>query len=308
MATVLNVVPLVPPTQPEAPPGADEAPGIPVTLLLVWTVAALACVAFVLYGFEPLFQQRTQSHLLTTYRTQLQQATGAAADPTLTAKATRTPRRGAPVALLEIGALRLQQVVIEGARPRQTKDGPGHVPGTSGPGQPGNAVIVGRQSMFGGPFRSLAKLRVGDRIVVTTTQGQSTYRVQSNRTPAFGGTSVNSIEGPSSDDRLTLVTSASKWPLNGSRARVVVARMEHAAFPPTKQATRRGSESGARADAGGLLAAFVAVVLAVGACLGAIWCYMHLSTRTAYLITAIPLVVIVVVTSEALSRLVPAWL
>ena len=146
-------------------------------LVALWTATAVACVVLVLCGFEPLFQQRTQSRLLTRYRTTLRQATAAAADLTTSTRTGTAPGRGTPIALVEIQRVGIQQVVVEGVRSRQTQGGPGHVPGSANPGQPGNSVFVARRSTFGGPFRSLARLRRGDRIVVTTAQGQSTYHV-----------------------------------------------------------------------------------------------------------------------------------
>jgi sortase A len=277
-------------------------------LAVVWTVVVLACMGFGLVGFEPLFQQRTQSRMLDEYRTTLRQAAAAAVDPTTTASVAKVAHRGAPVALLEIQAIRLQQVVVEGVQPRQTRNGPGHVPGSAGPGQPGNAVVVGRHSAYGGPFRSIAKLRIGDRVVVTTTQGQSTYRVVSNTAPSLSGASVGTIEGPSQDDRITLITSRSSWPLNSKNARVVVARMEHAAFPPTKQANRTGRELGSGREHGAWIAALLGLGALAAGCAGAVWCYRNLSTRTAYLVSAVPLVVLAVVASEAVSRWTPAWL
>ena len=47
------------------------------------------------------------------------------------------------------------------------------------PGQPGNSAIVGRRSTYGGPFHALGTLAAGDRMLVTTTQGQTVYRVSS---------------------------------------------------------------------------------------------------------------------------------
>ena len=90
---------------------------------------------------------------------------------------TRAPETGSPVAILDIPAMKMEQVVVEGVGPQQTRRGPGHVPGTAGPGQPGNSAIVARRSAFGGPFRPLGSLELGDRILVTTTQGQSIYVV-----------------------------------------------------------------------------------------------------------------------------------
>ena len=89
------------------------------------------------------------------------------------------PASGTPVGILEIGALKTQDVVVEGVTNVQTSKGPGHVPGTSGLGQSGNAVVVARRNGYGGPFERIETLRRGDKIVVTTTQGVSVYKVRS---------------------------------------------------------------------------------------------------------------------------------
>ena len=68
-------------------------------------------------------------------------------------------------------------MVVEGVDPAQTSVGPGHVPGTAGLGQPGNSVLVVRHKGYGAAFERLGRLREGDQIVVTTTQGQSVYDV-----------------------------------------------------------------------------------------------------------------------------------
>ena len=63
-----------------------------------------------------------------------------------------------------------------------------------GPGQPGNSAIVARRSAFGGPFRPLGSLELGDEILVTTTQGQSIYvvtEVRSDEVADGAGTGRN---------------------------------------------------------------------------------------------------------------------
>lgn len=88
---------------------------------------------------------------------------------------------GTPVAFLEIPALGLKQVVVEGTTSGALLDGVGHRRDTPLPGQAGASVLFGRRAAFGGPFSDLASLRAGDLIVVTTGQGEWTYRVISVR-------------------------------------------------------------------------------------------------------------------------------
>ena len=84
---------------------------------------------------------------------------------------------GTPVALLEIPELGLRQVVEEGTSSSTLMSGPGHLPGTVLPGQAGISVIMGRRTLYGGPFHYLNQLHPKDTFTVTTGQGASTYRV-----------------------------------------------------------------------------------------------------------------------------------
>ncbi|MFD4141692.1 MULTISPECIES: sortase [unclassified Streptomyces] len=84
---------------------------------------------------------------------------------------------GDPVALLEIPALHLREVVREGTTAEDLARGPGHRRDTTLPGQAGVAVVMARQAAYGGPFRRLGELSTGDRFSVTTGQGKHTYQV-----------------------------------------------------------------------------------------------------------------------------------
>ncbi|MER8041440.1 sortase [Streptomyces sp. NPDC094032] len=89
----------------------------------------------------------------------------------------RAPETGEPVAVLEIPALRLREVVREGTTAEGLTRGPGHRRDTPLPGQSGTSVVMGRQAAYGGPFRHLGELSTGDTFTVTTGQGTHRYRV-----------------------------------------------------------------------------------------------------------------------------------
>ncbi|CAB4631331.1 MAG: sortase [Actinobacteria bacterium] len=146
-------------------------------LVALWLVIALLILGIVLYVIEPMFQERDQGLLLDRYRTSIDKAANQATGLQGVEVPTMAPAMGSAVGVLEIGSLGLQTVAVEGVDSATTRVGPGHVPGTAAPGQPGNAVIVGRRTMFGGTFGDISQMRVGDEIVVTTTQGQSLYQV-----------------------------------------------------------------------------------------------------------------------------------
>ena len=85
---------------------------------------------------------------------------------------------GEPFARLIIDRIALDAVVFEGVDRTTLKSGPGHMPGTPLPGQPGNAVISGHRTTYGRPFFELDMLVVGDEIEVETALGISTYAVR----------------------------------------------------------------------------------------------------------------------------------
>lgn len=157
-----------------------EGPGV-VALVSVWFVTVLLALGFVVFLLEPLFQQRTQRLLLDEYRATIDQATFQAEGLAGLEVPKKAPALGSPVGILEIGRIELQQVVVEGVSPTETQAGPGHVPGTAGPGQPGNSAILARRAAYGAPFGGLDGVQVGDPILVSTNQGPSIYRVESVR-------------------------------------------------------------------------------------------------------------------------------
>jgi sortase A len=116
------------------------------------------------------------------------------------------PAQGHPVAVLEIPALHLVDAVVQGSDAEDLRSGPGHMPTTPMPGQPGNAVIAGRRATFGAPFGALPTLRRGDIIRIVDGYGTFRYRVNKIKTVAAGRIDVVS---PTSDNRLTLVTASS---------------------------------------------------------------------------------------------------
>lgn len=84
---------------------------------------------------------------------------------------------GSPVALLEIPALHLREVVVEGTSSTTMMAGPGHRRDTPLPGQVGISVIAGRRATYGEPFSSIGQLRAGDQITATTGQGKHSFKV-----------------------------------------------------------------------------------------------------------------------------------
>lgn len=111
---------------------------------------------------------------------------------------------GAPVALIEIPAIGVREVVGEGTTAGVLMRGPGHRRDTPLPGQAGASEIYGRRAAYGGPFRKLSQLRPGDEVKVTTGQGVSRYEVTASRAAGDPQPAVPPPRG----GRLTLATAA----------------------------------------------------------------------------------------------------
>jgi LPXTG-site transpeptidase (sortase) family protein len=86
------------------------------------------------------------------------------------------PDKGSAVALLAIPRLGVSAVVVEGAEDRDLKLGPGHIPGTSLPGDGGNIGVAGHRDTF---FRPLRLIRKDDAIQMTTHDQEHQYKVVS---------------------------------------------------------------------------------------------------------------------------------
>lgn len=102
-------------------------------------------------------------------------------DRTLAGAEARTPWPGAdthPVARLRVPARDIDQIILADSSARSLAFGPGHVPGTARPGEPGPSLISGHRDTH---FRFLEDLRVGDELVVERPGGTSRYVVNGFR-------------------------------------------------------------------------------------------------------------------------------
>lgn len=178
-------------TPPPPPPPSESGMLVSTTL----TVVALLCLWLVLHllFFGAVSHDRAQSLLHRELRTQLAGATapvGPVTDP------------GAPVALLSIPSIGVEEVVVEGTAAGDLFAGPGHRRDTVLPGQVGASTVYGRSTTYGAPFRDLDRLANGDLVKVTMGQGEVTFRVIDVRHDG------DPLPQPAAQDaaRLTLVT------------------------------------------------------------------------------------------------------
>ena len=82
-----------------------------------------------------------------------------------------------PVGQIVIPKLGIDRAFAEGVTLTVIDRGPGHWPGTAGPGGWGNVVIAAHRTVHGGPFLRIGELVPGDQIVLRDATGTFTYAV-----------------------------------------------------------------------------------------------------------------------------------
>lgn len=106
-------------------------------------------------------------------------------DPTLDPELTRsiaarlrkrTPL-GTAIGKIDIPAIDVHKVVVNGARDRDLDKGPGLYQQTPPPGSGRAIAIAGHRTTHGAPFLNVDKLRRGHKIIVTMPYGVFTYTV-----------------------------------------------------------------------------------------------------------------------------------
>jgi sortase A len=177
LAAAAATAPQAPETPPPAassaaaPPPRSQLGGLGIAALAM-SLIGLLLIGFIayLYGLSGLAEAHAQSTLYKTLAGQLGAATAPVGDAP----------EGSAVAIVGIPDLGISGlVIVEGTTSADLTHGPGLLPGSAFPGQPGISVVYGRASTFGGPFSHLMQLNRGDRITVVTGEGTSSYAVVS---------------------------------------------------------------------------------------------------------------------------------
>ena len=148
----------------------------------------------------------------------------------LAARAARRLETGDAVGRIVLPTLRRSYVVIEGTDVDTLRKGPGHYPDTPLPGQRGTVAIAGHRTTHGAPFRSVDRLRPGDRIVTSMPYGRFTYRVETTRIVA---PTALWVKRRVAHDRLILTAC---HPLYSAEQRIVVFARLQAARPASRVA------------------------------------------------------------------------
>jgi sortase A len=119
------------------------------------------------------------------------------------APAHTTYATGALVGRLRIPSVQLDEVIAEGVSDDELDAGPGHLPGSASPGEPGNAVISAHRDRH---FHSLGRVVVGDTVITDTRTSRTMWIVTGRRIVGRYQPSLF----PSAEPELTLTTC---WPI-----------------------------------------------------------------------------------------------
>ena len=138
------------------------------------------------------------------------------------------------MAELQIPAIGVDQIVVEGTGSAQLAMGPGHYTGTAMPGQAGNVSIAGHRTTHGAPFNELGKLVPGDHSVLTTLSGQRWTYVVSAPPVAVSPRDV-SVLNYVGDNRITLTTCNPEF--SSSQRLIVVGKLNQPGPPPVTRVT-----------------------------------------------------------------------
>jgi sortase A len=125
-------------------------------------------------------------------------------------------KEGDAVGRIDLPSLDRRYVVVQGTETSTLRKGPGHYPKTEIGGEGGTVAIAGHRTTYGAPFRTIDKLKPGQRIVLEMPYARLTYRVERNRiVPPTALWITNDVPGP---ERLVL---SACHPLYSAAKRIV---------------------------------------------------------------------------------------
>jgi sortase A len=197
-------------------------------MLLVRRGAALIALVLIAFGLAmlaypaatDLYAARQQARLRSEFAAEFAAAPPGPGGP--------VPARLA-MAVVQVPAIGLDTVMVQGTSTQALRMGPGHYPGTAVPCLPGNAAVAGHRTTYGHPFERLDELVPGEDITLTLPWGRCTYQVipalQGRVTPRPGSAAWIiapddwSVVGPLDGSLLTLTTCN---PMGSNSQRLVV--------------------------------------------------------------------------------------
>jgi sortase A len=271
--------------------GTDETRTRPITYVALGAIALVVLLVVFQYWITSVEESRSQSELLRELKIDLANT----ADGGVPAPAAI----GRPIGLLEIPALGLEKVAVEGDSARRVEQGPGHDPASARPGEAGDVLILGRRTSYDAAFAHLGRLHDGDTISITTARGRFSYVVDRGATRAAArsgrGTLTLATGAPGLlSDRVVSVTAVlqGKPLLLGTKLRAL-------------QPVPLASVGGWFSDGSAWLWIALWGTLLIGALALAAIAYRKTSTRITYLLTTPVIVALLFCTLGAADRLLP---
>ena len=140
-------------------------------------------------------------------------------------------KEGDPLTRIEIPAIGVDTIVVQGTSPSALRAGAGHYPNTPLPGQRGNVAIAGHRTTYGRPFNRVDELKVGDSVILTTPVGRYTYVI--SRPPWISTPFDWSVVANTPDPELTLTAC---HPKGSANQRIIVRAKLRKSEPVTHQA------------------------------------------------------------------------
>ena len=268
-----------------------------VAFILLGTAALIGAFLVFEFGLSGLSEARSQTILLQQFQALSDQGVASTLD--------WRPATGEPVGILSIPRLGLQSVVVQGTSSSETAKGPGHFAGSALPGRPGNSVIAGRRTSYGAPFSGLDQLVSGDVVQVITGVGTFTYAVSGT---SYVHPNDQDVLGPTTDNRLTLITSDPKYRATGRL--VVTASLVGLPAPAHLEPTVviPQDQVGLTGEPWAFAPLLLWLELLAGTIIGVLYFRRRISARVAWLFGAPLAIALMWAIFSAMSRLLPATL
>lgn len=258
----------------------------------------IAMFILTLLVFGRITYQATQQQLMDRFSSELAAGTAPVSEGDFE---DRLLEDGVPVAVIDIPAIGLYDVVREGTSGGVLMGGPGHKRDTVLPGQSGVSVIMGRSLAFGGPFGGLSKLAPGEVFVITTGQGEQVYEVMGTRYAGDPTTAL--VPG---EARLVLMTSRG-GPLTPVGVQYLDARLVSEAQPSgARQNVVLPLEDRVMAsDTRTVWALIFALQFLLVAEIGAIWSLRRFGWAKTWIVFVPPLLLASLLTATQVALLLP---
>lgn len=211
---------------------------------------------------------------------------------------------GAPVAVLTIPRLGIDEIVVEGTDSGSLRSGPGHRRDTMLPGQAGVSVIMGRSAAYGGPFARIQELAPGDEFSLVTGQGEHSYEVIGLR---YAGDLAP--PAPKAGESRLILTTARGTPYSPSGVARVDARLVSEVQPAGRRLTNFVTLPPQDRELQGDTSTVWALVFALQFLLlvevAAVWAYRNIGARQTWIVFVPIGVLSSLLVTEQIVRLLP---